>query len=86
MRLERSAVQMEGREFGKLHIMRFTGTAGHGESRARKFVQLQKAAMGWRRLTAASDEDEEVDLFIDGENNKKNGANINRHQEAHGTC
>ncbi len=61
---------MEGKELGKLHVLRFTGADGLAESRARKFMQLQKTAKGWRRLVAADDDDCEVEVFADGDKNK----------------
>ncbi len=56
---------------GKLHILRFKVAEGLAEQRAKKFVQLQKTAKGWRRLTAANEDEEEVPLRVDGDENKQ---------------
>ena len=70
MEIEPDKWVLEGKELGKLHIVRFTGTDGIGEQRARKFMQLQKTAKGWRRLVAADDDECEVEVFVDGDKNR----------------
>ncbi len=70
MQLAVDMVVLEGKELGKLHVLRFKGSEGLAEQRAKKFMQLQRTAAGWRRLVAASEDEEEVALFVDGDKKK----------------
>jgi hypothetical protein len=46
------AVALTGKEVGKYHILQFKGAGGLAQSRARKFMQLQRLPgdAGWRKL------------------------------------
>ncbi len=67
----KEAFWMEGKEIGKLQVLRFLGPPGLAEQRARKLMQMQRLLSGWQRLVAADENEEEQPLYIDGDKNKQ---------------
>ncbi len=51
--------------------MRFCGAPRLAEQRARKFMQMQKTSTGWRKLSAAYEKEEEQEMYVDADKNKK---------------
>ena len=64
---------LAGKEVGKYHILQFKGSSGLAQTRARKFMALQRLPgdAGWRKLKGRDEHGQLQDIYVDGDKNRK---------------
>lgn len=73
MALGADQFSLTGKGVGKYHILQFKGSGGLAQSRARKFMALQRLPgdAGWRKLQGKDEHGQSQDIYVDGDKNRK---------------